>query len=115
MKLEHGTNIKFENPMVSSGKSGTGFYAYKSSSSGMRKYYNKGHIMSFEVDDNLIIDLTTKNNYTHCKLYLEKQLGKKISKEVFQQSGIMLQSFIAKFYPNSKGLINFHFGYGLPT
>jgi hypothetical protein len=115
LKLEHGTDMEFDFPMVSSGKSGIGFYAYFANSSAMRKYYNNGHIMAFNVNEDLIIDLTTKNNYTHAKAYLENILQKKISKTVFQNSGILLTSFIQKFYPNAKGYINFHFGYGLPT
>jgi len=115
MKLEHGTTHKFDYPMVSCGKSGTGFYAYFSRSSSMRKYYNRGAIMQFEVDDNHIIDLTTKNNYSHAKAYIENILGKKITKQIFQQSGVLLTSYIDKFYPKAKGFINFHFGLGLPN
>lgn len=115
MKLKHGTNVKFDFPMLTNGKSGLGFYSYKSSASGMKEYYKGLFEMSFEVADELIIDLTTRNNYAHCKSYLEKELGKKITKSVFQHSGYYLNSYIKKFYPEAKAFINFHFGYGLPN
>jgi len=115
LNLEHGSSADFSFPMVSSGKSGTGFYAYSNRSHSMRNFYNQGHIYSFRVLSSHIVDLTTTNNYIHAKAYIENILGKKITKSIFQQSGILLSSYVQKFHPNAKGYINFHFGYGLPN
>jgi hypothetical protein len=115
MKLQHGTNIKFDFPLIGCGKSGYGFYSYKSNNQAMRKYYDSGHIMEFEVDDLHIIDITILSIYKHAKCWIENQLNKKITKSIFQQSGHLLHAFIRKFYPNAKGFVNFHFGSGLPT
>lgn len=115
MKLQHGTNVKFDFPLVGCGKSGYGFYAYKSNSCAMRKYYDSGHVLEFHIDEQHVIDLTTRINYLHAKCWIENQLNKKISKTLFQQSGHLLQMFISKFYPNAKAFINFHFGPKIPT
>lgn len=115
IKLQHGTNVKFDFPLITCGKSGYGFYAYKSNSVSMRKYYDSGSIMEFKIKKDCIVDLTNSIIYAHAKCWLENQLNKKISKSTFQQSGHLLHSFLNKFYPNAKAFINFHFGFGLPT
>lgn len=115
MKLTHCTPNQFDTPIASMGKSGMGLYAFKKGNSAMRKYYESGEVLNFEVDDDLLLDLTTSNNYNHCKNFLEKELNKKITKQVFQTSGMYLTFYMNKFYPEKKGFINFHFGYELPT
>lgn len=115
MLLEHGTDTTFDFPLIGIGKSGCGFYAYKASSGKMRAYYDMGHVLRFSVEDHHIIDLTKKSNYEHCKSYIEREIGRKITKQIFQTSGLYLHSYIRKFHPSAKGFINFHFGYNLPN
>lgn len=116
MRLEHGTNTKFDFPLIGVGKRGYGLYCYKRGNSSMRKYYGSEYILSMEIPDNDIIDLTSLVNYNHCKDFLKKELNKtKISKVDFQKQGHYLTYYIKKFYPDKKGFINFHIGDKIPN
>ncbi len=116
MKLEHGTEIKFDFPLVGIGKSGYGFYCYKRGNSSMRKYYGNKGVLSLEIPDEDILDFTSLVNYNHRKDFLKKELKRdKIRKKDFQSMGHMLNFYMKKFYPEKKAFINFHFGDKIPN
>ena len=93
MKLQHGTNVKFDFPSKGFGKSGYAFYAYKSNSNAMRQYYDDGNIDEFNIDDEHVVDLTSTINYSHAKCWIENQLGKKITKEVVILDTDIIENF----------------------
>lgn len=110
MKLEHGTNTKFDFPLVGVGKRGYGFYCYKKGNSSMQKYYGNKGILSLEIPDEDLLDLTNLTNYNHCKDFIKRELNlNKISKENFQKQGHYLTYYIKKFYPEKKGFIQLSF------
>lgn len=113
--LQHGSNQKFDYPLITCGKSGHGFYAYFRNSYVMRNYYDKGSIAEFCIEKKHLVDLTVDNNYLHCKAFIENQLGKKISKSTFQSSGNFIQFYLKRFFPEAKAFINFHFGANIPN
>jgi len=116
MLLEHGTETKFEGkPLLCAGKSGYGLYCYFKRSSSMRKYYGYKHIVEVEIKDELVLDLTTPNNYNHFKNWLARRIDKRITKHIVQCAGHHIIEYIKQFHDDKKAFVNFHFGNNIPN